>query len=278
MDHRKMLLRLLRVPPERERVVPVADLAKTAVSLPAVSTDDRARRYVLLDEYGERIGIATRKRNIGLFGVGDYAEPKTPGISALLDWDTAFVGILPFCATILGALARPHLNSANHRRLMMNSPSFTTRAPANATFVHFDGMRRADSIAVWSHHAGAELVKHRERRLIRSNIKLALKLDGGLPGRLCRHEISAPKPRRERHMARLHDRAGGERRILFASPAAQDNRRAGCETVRLADVPALRASEAFRPANCLQIPGASAIIREDALEFGKARWEGCIHG
>jgi hypothetical protein len=98
-----------------------------------------------------------------------------------------------------------------------------------------------------------------------------------LAGRLCRHEIGAPKPRRERHMARLHNRPGGERRILFASPASQYNRRARCETVRLADVPALLASEAVRPANCLQITRASAVIRENALEFRKARWEGCIH-
>ena len=123
--------------------------------------------------------------------------------------------IFPLRATILGILARPNFNSANYRRLMMNSPSFTPRAPANATFVYLDGMRHSDSIAVWPNHAGTELVKHRECRLIRSNVKLALELNGGLAGRLCRHEISAPKPRRERHVTRLHHGPGSEGRIFL---------------------------------------------------------------
>jgi hypothetical protein len=160
---------------------------------------------------------------------------------------------------------------------MMGASSFAPRPTAYKAFIYLDRMRRTDGIAIWSNHTGAELMKHCERRLICSNIELALKLDGGLAGRLCRHKISTPKPRRERHMARLHNRPGGERRILFASPAAQYNRRAGCETVRLADVPASWASEAVRPANCLQITRASAIISENVLKFRKARWEGCIH-
>jgi hypothetical protein len=112
---------------------------------------------------------------------------------------------------------------------MMNSPSFTTRAAANATFVHFDGVRRSDGVTVWPHHAGAEFVKHRERCLISSDIKLTLKLNGGLAGRLRRHEIGAPKPSREPHMARLHNRPSSERRIFLTGSATQNNRRAGCE-------------------------------------------------
>jgi hypothetical protein len=98
-----------------------------------------------------------------------------------------------------------------------------------------------------------------------------------LAWRLCRHEIGAPKPRRERHVTRLHDRPSRERRILFTGSAAQYDRRACCETVRLTSMPARRAREAVRPAHCLQITGASAIIRENALEFRKACWEGCVH-
>jgi hypothetical protein len=96
MDHRQVLFRLLRVSPERERVVPIANLAKTAVSLPTAGTDDRARRYGILDECGECFGVATRKRNIGLCGAGDNAEPEAARISQFLGRNAAFVGILPF--------------------------------------------------------------------------------------------------------------------------------------------------------------------------------------
>jgi len=241
MDHRQVFFRLPRVAPEDKRTVLVPHGGKTVISLPAVSANDGAGRYIVINKYGECFSITTGKRNICPFDARDNAEPEAPRISEFLGRNAART-------TLPGILACPNFDRANNRRLVMSSPSFATRAPANAAFIYLDGMRRPDGIAVWSHHASAELMKHRERRLICSNIELALKLDGGLAWRLCRHEISAPKPRRERHMARLHNRPGGERRILFASPATQYNRRAGCETVRLADVPAPRASEAVRPA------------------------------
>jgi hypothetical protein len=277
MDHRQVLFRLLRIAAEGKRIVFVTHSSKVIISLPSVSANDGGRCYIVFDECCERIGIAARKGNICLFAARYDAEPKAPGVSKLLDRDAAFMGIFPFRTTILGILARPNLNGANYSRLMMSAPSFAPRATANAAFVYFDGMWRANGITVWSHHTGTEFVKHRERRLIRSNIKLALKLDGGLTGRLCRHEIGTPKPSRERHMARLHDRPGGKGRIFLTRTTAQHNRRARCETVRLADVPALRASEAVRPSHRLQITGARAVIRENALEFRKARWKGCIH-
>src|ERR1019366_3231805 len=124
-------------------------------------------------------------------------------------------------------------------------------------------MRRPDGIAIWAHHTGAEFMKHSERRLVSGDPKLALELDGGLARRLCRHEVCAPKPSREWHMTRLHDRASGERRVLFTGTAAQYDRRAGRKTVRLADMPALRTREAIRPADRLQITGASVIIGEE---------------
>src|ERR1019366_8564665 len=268
---------LLGIATELKCVVPVANLAKAAIPLPAVSADDGVSRYIVLDECGERIGVTTRKRNTGLFDAGDNTESEAPRISEFLGRKAAFVGILPFCAAILGILARPNLNGANHRRLMMNPPSFTPRAPANTTFIYFDWMWRADGIAIWAHHTGAEFVKQCERRFISGDPKLPLKLDGGLSWRLRRHEVGTPKPSRERHVARLHDRPGGERCILFTGTAAQHNRRSGSKTVWIADDPALLARESIRPADFLQITGTRAIIREDALKLGKTRWEGCIH-
>ncbi len=180
MDHRKVLLCLLRVATKRERIVPIAHSGNVIISLPTISTDNGAAHYIVIYKSGKRFDVAARKRNICLFNARDNSEPEAPRIGEFFGRNALFVGILPFRATIIGVLASPNFDSACYRRLMMNSPSFAPRATANAAFVYFDGMRRPDGIAVWSHHTSAEFVKHRECRLIRSNIKLALKLDGGL--------------------------------------------------------------------------------------------------
>jgi hypothetical protein len=146
MDHWQVLFCLLWVTTEGKRVVPVAHCSKVGISLPAVSANNGASRYIVFDKCCERFGIATRKRNICLFDAGDYTEPKTPCVSEFLDRNAAFVGILPFRTAIFGILARPHLNGAYYRRLMMNSPSFTPRARANATFVNFDVSRSGRTI------------------------------------------------------------------------------------------------------------------------------------
>jgi hypothetical protein len=166
VDHRQVLFRLLWITPKRERIVPLAHLAQAVIPLPAVSANDGARCYVLLDKCGECFGVAPRKRNISLIDAGDNTETEAPRISEFLGRNAAFVGILPFRTAILGVLARPNFNSTHYHRLMMNSPSFPPRAPANATFVHFDGMRRADGVTVRTHHTSAEFVEHSERRLI----------------------------------------------------------------------------------------------------------------
>src|SRR5438105_10598816 len=70
MDHRQMLLCLFRITSERKGVMLIAHPAKGAVSLPTVSANGRACRYVVLDKCDKRIGIATRKRIIRLFDSG----------------------------------------------------------------------------------------------------------------------------------------------------------------------------------------------------------------
>ncbi len=272
MDHRQVLFRFLWVTTEHERIVPITYLAKTAITTPRVGADGRSWRYIVLYEGCERISIAPRKRRWP-----SNAEPKPSSISKFLERDTAFIGLSPLSTAGLSIFARPDFNGAHDCSLMMDTPSFAARVAAYVAFIYLDWMWGADSVSVWPYHAGAELVKHCKRRLVSGDPKLALKLNGRLTGRLRRHKIGSPKPSRERHMARLHDRPGGQGRILLTGPAAQHYRRAGCETVRLADMPAFLAREAVRPAHLLQITGASTIIREHALKLGKARWEGCIH-
>src|ERR1700675_4909803 len=278
MNHRQVLLRFLRVPTEREGVVFVANLSKIAVPMPSVRADGGPRRHIILDECSERIGVAARKMILHRSGARYDAETETASVSEYPDRDAAFVSVLPLSGQIIGILARPNLNSADHRCLMMNTLTFATRTAANIAFVNLDRMRHADGIAVWPHDTSAEFVEHCERRLVCGDLKLALKLDGGLAGRLRRHKIGAPKPSRKWHMARLHNRAGCKRRILLTGAAAQYDRRAGCETVRLANDVALWAREAVRPADRLQVTGASAVIGEDTLTLSETCREGRIHG
>ena len=270
MDHRQMLFRLLWVTPKDKRIVFIAHSGKVVISLPAIRANNGARCYVVLNECCKRFRVAPRQRNLCLFDARDNTEPEAPSVSELFGRNAARTPPPRI-------LARPNFNGANDGRLMMNSPSFATRAPANAAFVYFDGVRLADGITVRTYHPGAEFMEHRKRRLIRGNIKLALELNGRLAGCLCRHEVSAPKPRRERHMARLHDRPCGKGRIFLTGAATQHDRRTRCETVRLASMPARWAREAVGPAHRLQIAGASAIVRENTLKLWKARGKGCVH-
>ncbi len=275
VGHRQMLFRFLGVAAERKRAVRVAHLAQVAISAPAVSSDNRSSRDAVFDECGERFGVAPRTN--GFACARDNAEAQTAGINQFLGRDTAFVSGLPFSAAIFCVLACPDFNRANDRCLVVDASSLASRSSADATFVYLNGMGSSDSVAIWPNHTSAQLVKHRERCFVCGDSELALKLDRGLSRCLCRHEVSAPKPSRERHVTRLHDRSGGEGRIFLTGPATQNDRRPRSKAVRLADMPALRARKAIRPADRLQIAFACAIIGEDALELGKGRRKGRVH-
>ena len=114
MDHWQVLFRLLWIPPEGKRIMPVANAREIAISLPAVSANDGARRYIVLDECCECVRIATR--NISLFDARYNAKPEAPSISECFDRNAAFMSVLPFRAAILGVLARPNFDGAHYRR------------------------------------------------------------------------------------------------------------------------------------------------------------------
>jgi len=137
-------------------------------------------------------------------------------------------------------------------------------------FIHFDRMLITDSVGLRSHQAGAELVKHLERRLVAGQAQLPLKLESGLPWRLRRHEVSAPEPHRQWRVAGLHDGARRERHVGMTGAASQDDRCSLGETVGLADAPTFRTGEAVRPTQILQVSRAGFVIGENPLKLGKA--------
>ena len=214
----------------------------------------QARR--VFDEAGKRIGAP----------IWHDTKPQPSRI------DTALV----LLAVIL---SRPNFNSADDDRLVMNTATFAARLAANQALVHFDRMLVTNGVALGPNHSGSEFVENLKCRLIARERKLALELDGGLSRDLRRHEIRAPKPRREGRVARLHDSASRQRRIGFAATAAQHDRRAGCEPVGLAHNAALRARKSARPTNGFKIAGASRVVGEYPLKLRKRSWEAAnVHG
>ena len=82
------------------------------------------------------------------------------------------------------------------------------------------------------------------------------------------NQPSRPEPHAERQVGAVHDRAGGDRRLLAAAFAAEGQRRAARQTPRLPPA-ATRAGEAPRPARARQMLAARGVVGKASLEFTK---------
>jgi hypothetical protein len=250
MDHGQVRLGLVRVASERQRLMAVSRVGKPRIAGPSIGAHSCARRNIVFDKAGKRVGAP----------IWHNTKPQPPRIDA---------------ASVLLAviLARPNLNRADHDGLVMNAASLSARLSADKTFINLYRVLAANGVTFWPNHPGAELVEYLKGRLITTKRKLALELNGRLARHLRSHEVCAPKPCRKRRMARLHYSARGERRISFAATTTQHYGRAGCEAVRLADNTALRTRKPIRPTNGFKVASASRIVREHPLKLGKGSWE-----
>jgi hypothetical protein len=77
---------------------------------------------------------------------------------------------------------------------VVNATAFATRPAANQAFIYLDRVIAADSLTLRPDHTGAELVKDLKGGFITGKAQLPLKLESGLAGRLCCHQVSAPEP------------------------------------------------------------------------------------
>jgi hypothetical protein len=250
MDHGQVRLSFVGVAAERQCLMMISGLGKARVASPAIGAKDGAARNVVFDKAGKRICAA----------VGNYTKPQTSSIDA---------------ASVLLAIvrARSNLYGADHDGLVMRAATFTARLAADHAFVDLDGMFAPDGIALRVDHASAKLVEYLKGRLITTEGKLPLELDGGLSGDLRGHQVRTPKPYRERRMARLHDGSCRQRRVGFAPTTSQHDRRASCEAVRLSYKPALWTRKSVRPTNGFKIAGASRIVGEYPLKLRKRSGE-----
>lgn len=150
---------------------------------------------------------------------------------------------------------------------------FEKRRWTHKRLIDFDRMLGSDRVALRPHHTGTQLVEHLKRRLVARQSKLTLKLERGLAGRLCRHEVRTPEPYRQRRVAVLHDGVCPERHVGLTGTASQDDRCTLGEPVGVAVIPALRAGKSLRPSQVLKVLCASRFIRKYLLKLGKRRRE-----
>jgi hypothetical protein len=250
MDHGQVRLGLVGISAERQRLMVVSQLWKAGVASPAIGTEDGAVRNVLFDKAGKRIGAAIRH--------------DTKSQSSRINAASVLLAIV---------CARANLYGADHDGLMMRAATFTTRLAADHAFINFDRMLAANGVTLRANHASAELVEYLKGRLVATESKLPLELDRGLSGDLRGHQVRAPKPCRERRVARLHYGACRKRRIGFASTTSQHDRRASCETVGLSYKPALRTRKSARPTNGFKVASASRVVGENPLKLRKRSCE-----
>ena len=245
-----MRLRLVWITTERQRLMTISCLGKTGVASPPISAHDRASRDIPFDEAGECVSAP----------IGHDAKPQP----ARIDASPALLAII---------LTRPNLYRSDHDGFVVSAAPFSSRLSANKTFIDLDRMLAPDSVSLGANHARAKLVQDLECCLIARERKLTLKLNGGLSGDLCGHEVCAPKPRRERRMARLHNSTRRQRRISFAATAAQHYRRASCKAIWRAANAALRTGKSVRPANGLKIASTCRVVRKNPLKLRKRSGE-----
>ena len=250
MDHGQVRLRFVRVAAKRQRFMAISHLWKAGVASPAVGAQRGTKRNIVFDKAGKCIGAP----------VGHTAKPQPPRIDA---------------ARVLLAVvrSRPNLNGADHNRLVVSAATFAACLAADEAFVNLDRMLAADGVALGANHTSAELVEYLEGCLITRERKLTLELNSGLSWDLRGHQVCAPKPRRERRVARLHDGSGSQRRIGLTTTTAQHYRRPSCETVWLSNKPTFWTRKPARPTNGFKVAGASRIIGKDPLKLRKRSWE-----
>jgi hypothetical protein len=246
VDHRQMCLRFVGIAAKRQHVMVISARSKPRIAGPPVSSHGSANRDILFDEAGERFRAP----------IGHDTKPQPSRIDA---------------ARVLLAVirSRSNLHSADNDRFVMGSASLAARLAADHAFINFDQMLAPDGVTFRANHTGAKLVKYLKSRLITSESKLTLELDGRLSRHLRRHEVRAPKPRRERRMAGLHDGSGRKRRVGLATTAAEHDRRTRCEPIGLPCNAALWARKPVRPTDRFKIASASRIVGEYPLKLRK---------
>ena len=250
VDHRQVCIGSLRVTIKHQGFMRVTQPGQIIVALPTIGAHNRALCYIFLHESRESLGAAIRH--------------DTQSQSARADSSLGLFAV--------GA-GRPlaYLDGSNDGRLVVDAASLAPCTAANKRLIHFNRALRSDSVALWPHHSGAQLVEHLKSSLVAGYAQLPLKLESGLAGSLCRHKISTPEPYRQWRVTAHHDGTCHERHVDLAAAAPQDDRSPLGEAVRLTDIPALHTRKPAWPPQVLKVSCAGCVIMKYLLKFGECR-------
>src|ERR1019366_226716 len=196
--HGQMRFCLVRVATENQRLMDVPQLGKPFVCCPSIGANGGSRRNVFFCEAHKHFGAP----------IWHDAKPQSSSVHTAR-------------ARLTVILTRHNFDGTDYGSLVVRAASFPARFAADIAFVYFYRMIAPDGVTLLANHACAEFVKNLKGRLIAAERELALELNSRLAGSLCGHKICAPKPYRERRMARLHDSASRKRYVGLASTAAQ---------------------------------------------------------
>jgi hypothetical protein len=238
---------LVWIATEHQCLMGVPHLGKSLVSDPSIGANGSARRNIISSEVRKHFGAP----------IWHDAKPQSSSIDTT---PRARVTII---------LTRPNFDGTDYGSLVMRAASFSARLTTDVAFVYFYRMITSYGVTLGANHTCTEFVQNLKSRLIPAKRELALELNGRLAACLRGHKIRAPKPCRERHMARLHDSTSRKRCIGLASTAAQYHRRTRLEPIWFLDKPTFRAGKSIRPTNRFKIGGASRVVGEYPLKFWK---------
>ena len=239
----------LHIAPFRDSCVEIVALGKASVAAPVVGDNGGAWRHGAFDEATQRLGSSVRHQG----------EPDTTGIPPTLPLVKA-----------AGMLALTNFDSTGHDDHIMDAAPLAARTSAHVGFIGLDDFfgLTADPILIWSHHAGAQLVKNLEGSFVARQSELPLELNSRYAGCLTGDQIRRPEPNRERRVCALHDGASGEARIAVAM-ATPENAGAISKSVRLIRRAAVVTEESITPSRALKVGRACCFVREQSLELWK---------
>jgi len=153
-----------------------------------------------------------------------------------------------------------HFNSPKNqcfRRQIGYCPAtLSSNRTTDDRFVSLNTPRQSRSCVI--DHGTSQTVKHEPSGLVLASY-LWLQLFGAKPRRMCRHQISCPKPPLNAHMATMHRRAS-HRRSMSTAPTTFIPKRFLDHPILFA--PAFRADESLRPSALRQVLQAGSIRRE----------------
>jgi hypothetical protein len=197
--------------------VVVSKFSKVVVAGPPICTDNGPRGHGRDNERLQLL-LASPRRNF---------ETKSSSNEA----PTVITLVFGFClpgghvwVRSKSLRTQSHFYRAHNQGFVMTPPTFALRGTTYPRLVQFEPATRADSVSLWTNHCRSQFMQHLESRLVPSEPKLSLKLQGAHSGILGCHKVGRPEPDVKRLPRALHDGPGREAGLLAAASAFKNTR------------------------------------------------------